>query len=74
MVHRADLQASILKSRTEGFFGLNLLQDRRPEHYAAVVDQSYRFPSELLARRAAAGPPAETADRRPRLAEVALGS
>ncbi|TCR75589.1 carbon-nitrogen hydrolase family protein [Rhizobium sp. BK376] len=48
VVHTADLQEEILKSRTEEFFGLNLLQDRRPEHYAAVVDQSHRYPSETL--------------------------
>ena len=45
VIHTADLQQEILKSRTEAFFGLNLLQDRRPEHYGAVVDQSYRYPS-----------------------------
>jgi predicted amidohydrolase len=42
LTHTADLQETILKSRTEGFFGLNLLQDRRPEHYGPLVDQSYR--------------------------------
>lgn len=42
LTHTADLQQSILKSRTEGFFGLNLLQDRRPEHYGPLVDQGYR--------------------------------
>jgi predicted amidohydrolase len=47
-IHTADLQEEILKSRTEAFFGLNLMQDRRPEHYGAVVDQSHRYPSEAL--------------------------
>ncbi len=42
LTHTADLKQTTLKSRTEGFFGLNLLQDRRPEHYGALVDQSYR--------------------------------
>lgn len=42
VVHTADLRAELLTSRTEGFFGLNLLQDRRPEHYRALVDDSYR--------------------------------
>ena len=50
VTHRADLQEAILKSRTEAFFGLNLLQDRRPERYAAVLDQSHRFPAEALQR------------------------
>ena len=44
VVHRADLQETTLESRTEGFFGLNLLQDRRPEHYGALVDEWYRHP------------------------------
>ena len=48
VVHTANLQEEILKSRTEAFFGLNLLQDRRPELYEAVVDQRYRYPSEAL--------------------------
>ena len=44
VVHRADLAEAVLRSRTEAFFGLNLLQDRRPERYEAVLDQSHRFP------------------------------
>jgi predicted amidohydrolase len=48
VVHAADLRETTLKSRTEGFFGLNLLQDRRPEHYAALVDESYRHPALAL--------------------------
>jgi predicted amidohydrolase len=51
VIHTANLQEEILKSRTEAFFGLNLLQDRRPELYEAVVDQSYRYPSEALSLR-----------------------
>ena len=42
LTHTADLREVLLRSRTEGFFGLNLLQDRRPEHYGALVDQAYR--------------------------------
>lgn len=72
VTHRADLQDAILRSRTEAFFGLNLLQDRRPERYEAVLDQSHRFPGEALARGAAGRPPAEEGfDRRPRLAKLA---
>jgi predicted amidohydrolase len=48
VIHTADLQAEVLKSRTEEFFGLNLLQDRRPEHYGALLDQSHRYPFEAL--------------------------
>lgn len=44
VVHRADLRQTTMMSRSEGFFGLNLLQDRRPEHYAALIDESYRHP------------------------------
>jgi predicted amidohydrolase len=65
VVHRADLQDSVLKSRTEAFFGLNLLRDRRPEHYAAVVDQSYRFPTEALLRTPRGEPSVEAAPARP---------
>lgn len=38
VVHRADLSGTVLRSRTEGFFGLNLLQDRRPQHYGLLAD------------------------------------
>jgi predicted amidohydrolase len=44
VVHRADLRQTVLDSRTKGFFGLNLLQDRRPEHYRALIDEGYRHP------------------------------
>ena len=72
VTHRADLQDAILKSRTEAFFGLNLLQDRRPERYEAVLDQSHRYPTEALARGAGERPPAEAGfERRPRLAKLA---
>jgi predicted amidohydrolase len=42
VTHRANLEEAVLQSRTSGFFGLNLLQDRRPEHYGSLVDDSYR--------------------------------
>jgi predicted amidohydrolase len=42
VVHKANLEAVMLDSRTTGFFGLNLLQDRRPEHYGPLIDQAYR--------------------------------
>jgi predicted amidohydrolase len=44
VIHKANLEQVALDSRTSGFFGLNLLQDRRPEHYGALVDQNYRRP------------------------------
>jgi predicted amidohydrolase len=72
VVHRADLQDAVLKSRTEAFFGLNLLQDRRPERYDAVVDQSHRYPTQAPRHGAGERPAAEPAEeRRPRLATLA---
>ncbi|MET0743282.1 MAG: carbon-nitrogen hydrolase family protein, partial [Microvirga sp.] len=50
VTHRADLDGRVLDSRTSGFFGLNLLQDRRPEHYGALVDQDYRRGPVQIAR------------------------
>jgi predicted amidohydrolase len=44
VVHEADLRQTVLESRTKGFFGLNLLQDRRPEHYRLLIDEAYRHP------------------------------
>ena len=70
-VHRADLQDAMLKSRTEAFFGLNLLQDRRPERYEAVVDQSHRYPTEALQRGGESQRPRDTGvEHRPRLAKL----
>lgn len=72
VVHRANLQDEVLRSRTEAFFGLNLLQDRRPERYEALVDQSHRYPTQTLRRESGERPAAEATDaRRPRLASVA---
>ena len=53
VVHGADLRETTLRSRTEGFFGLNLLQDRRPQHYVALIDQSYRHPGVAVESEAA---------------------
>lgn len=68
VTHRADLREAVLQSRTEAFFGLNLLQDRRPERYAALLDQSHRFPGEALR------PAPPDAARRPSLAKLARSS
>jgi predicted amidohydrolase len=38
VLHTGDLAAEVLRARTESFFGLNLLADRRPQHYGAVSD------------------------------------
>lgn len=38
VLHTADLQLGILQSRTGGFFGHNLLRDRRPDRYENLVD------------------------------------
>jgi predicted amidohydrolase len=40
VLHTADLADEVLRSRTESFFGLNLLADRRPQHYGAVSDRA----------------------------------
>jgi predicted amidohydrolase len=72
VTHTADLEAEILASRTEAFFGLNLLMDRRPELYGDLVDESHRFPHEALTRGRIApqeGPAEPALDRRPRLAK-----
>lgn len=74
VVHTADLEAEILKSRTEAFFGLNLLMDRRPELYGAVLDESHRYPHEALTRGTLAPPPPPAEPvfgRPPRLAKPA---
>lgn len=39
VVHTADLEETVVTSRTEGFFGKNLLQDRRPRHYRDLIDE-----------------------------------
>jgi predicted amidohydrolase len=49
-VYKGDLQQQITDARTLAFWGNNLLQDRRPEHYAALVDESYRHPSATRTR------------------------
>jgi predicted amidohydrolase len=47
-VHTADLQKEVLESRTNGYFGLNLLQDRRPKHYLPISEDSYYAPPNFL--------------------------
>jgi predicted amidohydrolase len=37
VVHTADLEAEVVRSRTNGFFGLNLVQDRRPDLYEELA-------------------------------------
>ncbi|AYF26860.1 hypothetical protein CSH63_05220 [Micromonospora tulbaghiae] len=53
VTHTADLDAATLSSRTEGFFGLNLLQDRRPDLYGPIVSTDLYAPTD----RPAAVPP-----------------
>ncbi len=65
VTHTADLQAEILTSRTEAFFGLNLLQDRRPELYGPVVDQEHRYPDRALNQGALPSTLATTPAARP---------
>jgi predicted amidohydrolase len=40
VLHTGDLAAEVLRARTESFFGVNLLADRRPQHYGAVSDRA----------------------------------
>jgi predicted amidohydrolase len=40
ILHTADIAGEILRARNESFFGLNLLQDRRPQHYGLVSDSA----------------------------------
>jgi len=55
--HTADLRAEVMSARTEAFFGLSLLADRRPAQYE-VLTRSYADPP-----REAAGPsPAPSAE------------
>ena len=36
IIHRADIATEVMLSRTESFYGLSLLQDRRPDTYYEV--------------------------------------
>jgi predicted amidohydrolase len=38
ITYTADLKSEVLRSRTESFYGLTLLQDRRPELYREIGD------------------------------------
>jgi predicted amidohydrolase len=44
VTHTADLAKEVLESRTNGYFGLNLLQDRRPQHYLPISENSFYAP------------------------------
>ena len=37
VLHTADLRGEVLRARTEGLFGKNFLQDRRPETYGGLL-------------------------------------
>ena len=41
LLHTADLRGEVLRARTEGMFGKNLLQDRRLDMYGPVADDGY---------------------------------
>ena len=41
VLHTADLRGEVLRARTEGLFGKNFLQDRRPDMYGPVADGGY---------------------------------
>lgn len=42
-----DLQEGIERGRTLDFFGLNLLEDRRPEYYGILADKGVYYQSEV---------------------------
>lgn len=48
VTHRADLVKEVLESRTNGYFGLNLLQDRRPQHYLPISESSFYAPRNYI--------------------------
>lgn len=56
-----DLQAGLEQGRTVDFFGLNLLQDRRPEYYGLLADQQAYYQPEVAptVKSAPADQPAE---------------
>jgi predicted amidohydrolase len=45
-VATVDIDAGLEQARTREFFGLNLLQDRRPAHYGIIADGDAPFRSE----------------------------
>lgn len=59
ITHTANLSEEVLRSRTDGFFGFNLLQDRRPEHYGEVVSQRWRRAPAGVTKGAASAPATE---------------
>jgi predicted amidohydrolase len=40
VLHTGDPAVEVLRARTESFFGVNLLADRRPQHYGTVSDRA----------------------------------
>jgi predicted amidohydrolase len=42
-----DIQEGIERGRTQDFFGLNLLQDRRPEYYGLLADKGIYYQPEV---------------------------
>lgn len=45
-----DLEEGIEDARTRDWFGLNLLEDRRPEFYGIVADRDIYYPSHPISR------------------------
>jgi predicted amidohydrolase len=45
-----DLDEVMWRVRTEDMFACNLLQDRRPELYGALVDESFKYPRPALGK------------------------
>jgi hypothetical protein len=58
-----DLQGELERARTLDFFGLNLLQDRRPEFYGLLADKEIYYRAE--AQPLLAPPAHESAMPRP---------
>lgn len=48
VVETVDLDEVMWRVRTEDMFACNLLQDRRPELYGALVDESFKYPKPAL--------------------------
>lgn len=48
VVETIDLDEMIWRVRTEDMFACNLLQDRRPELYGTLIDESFKYPRPAL--------------------------
>ena len=57
---QAQRQGELERARTLDFFGLNLLQDRRPEFYGLLADKDIYYRAEAQPLLAAAGLEAAT--------------